>query len=79
MVTIFLREKREYLWKEKPLQVNCVQLAPFSEALPREAQYKAVAVSKKKKRKTSLLPLYTENQILFKPQAKPEIYHAKMF
>lgn len=62
--------------KGKPLQVNCVQLAPFLKLYKRSPIQRCSCVQKKKKTKVSFHCIQNN---LFKPRAKPEIYHAKMF
>ena len=60
--------------KGKPLQVNCVQLAPFLKLYKRSPIQRCSCVQKKTK-----VSFHCIQNNLFKSQAKPEIYHAKMF
>ena len=71
--SISFREKRIFM-KGKPLQVNCVQLAPFLKLYKRSPIQRCSCVQKKTK-----VSFHCIQNNLFKSQAKPEIYHAKMF
>lgn len=59
--------------KGKPLQVNCVQLAPFLK-LYKGSPIQSCSCVKKKN-----LSFHCIQNNLFKSQAQPETYHAKMF